>query len=116
MWRDTVLSASTPKSPRWGPRVPESWTQDHGKEVQCAAALYMSVHGEKCSWRGEEKTAVSWCLLFCDRLDPAPKQEAALVLAYIQMWPVAMPADFLDGRKCRKGWHTGLFQPLPSFS
>lgn len=44
---------------------------------------------------------------FCGRLDtppPAtPKQEVALVGAYIQMWPVAMPADFLDGRKCRKG-------------
>lgn len=43
---------------------------------------------------------VQW---FCGRLDPAPKQEVALVGAYIQMWPVAMPADFLDGRKCRKG-------------
>lgn len=34
---------------------------------------------------------------------PTPKQEVALVGAYIQMWPVAMPADFLDGRKRRKG-------------
>lgn len=39
----------------------------------------------------------------CGRLDPDPKQEVALVGAYIQMWPVTMPADFLDGRKCRKG-------------
>lgn len=39
----------------------------------------------------------------CGRLDPDPKQEVTLVGAYIQMWPVTMPADFLDGRKCRKG-------------
>ena len=83
MWRDTVSSASTPKSLRWGPKVPESWTQDHGKEVQRAPALFMSVCGEKCSWYGREKTAASWFL--CDSLDPAPKQEATLVGAYIQM-------------------------------
>lgn len=71
MWRDTVSSASTPKSPRWGPKVPESWTQDHGKEVQRAAALYVSVCGEKCSWCGGEKTAMVMVPLW--QLRPCPQ-------------------------------------------
>lgn len=49
-------------------------------------------------WRGE-----NCCVMVLWQVRPCPKQEVALLGAYIQMWSVAMPADFLDGKKCRKG-------------